>query len=316
MNRILFDALDNVNEGVVVLNEQFKILFWNSYMEYITEIERKYIIGKSIYEALPNFNRNYFNKSIKSLINNNNEYKLFFSATMHKDLVNDNGKFNLKISKLEEGKSRFLFLEFINVTNEFERVNQLKLYINKLSLLNKKLKDKEKIIKKLAYYDKLTGLGNRVLFYEIAEKMLDNCHRNNSMLALMFIDIDNFKSINDTYGHTTGDNVLVKVADILKKATRKNDVISRFGGDEFLVLLPDIKNFNNYKIIHSRIINTKKRIINLYGNKINISLSTGVSFYPQDGKSIDELIIKADEAMYVAKNVDGRDNCFCNKYIV
>ncbi|WP_123053332.1 sensor domain-containing diguanylate cyclase [Clostridium sp. JN-1] len=313
MNRILFDALDNVNEGVVILNEQFKILFWNSYMKHITGIGTKYIIGKSIYEALPNFNKNYFNESIKSLMNN--EYKLFFSATMHKDLVNDNGKFNLKISKLEEDKCKFLFLEFISVTNEFERVNQLKLYINKLSLLNKELKDKEKIIKNLAYYDKLTGLGNRVLFYEVADKILDNCCRNNHMLGLMFIDIDNFKSINDTYGHTVGDSVLAEVADILKKATRKNDVIARFGGDEFLVLLPDIKNFNNYKIIHSRIINTKKRIINLGGNKINVSLSTGVSFYPQDGKSIDELIIKADEAMYIAKNVDGNDNCFCSKYI-
>lgn len=309
MDKILRDTLDCIDEGTIVLNEKYEILYWNNYMEYLTGIKLENVLQRNIYSVLPGLNKKYFKDLIQNIMQN--ECKMFLSAAMHKNLISIDKKLNLKISKLRSDDRNVILLEFIDVTNQFLHIEQLRKYVHDLYLLNKELKEKEKIIKNLAYYDKLTGVANRTLFYKYAEKFLDGAKRNNKLLGLMFIDVNKFKNINDTYGHEVGDRVLVRVADILTKATRKNDVVARYGGDEFLILLPDIKSFNNYKSIVSRIINNKNKIIN-NEKQINISLSIGVSFYPKNGDSIDELIVKADKAMYVAKNKDGEDNCFCD----
>lgn len=310
MDRVLYDILNNLNEGIIVLDQNLNICFWNNYMKVITKTESEKAIGNNIYKLLPNLNKNYFNKVVKDVLNNG--FKMFFSAAMHKGLVSDKENLNLKISGFEKDKSKFLLLEFIDVKNQFIQINILKDYIQELHRVNMELKEKEKVIKKLAYYDRLTGVANRSLFYEIAEKFLDSARREKSLLGLMFIDIDKFKYINDTYGHEIGDKVLIKVAELLNEVTRKNDLVARHGGDEFLILLPNIKNYDDYKSIVSRIVNNKNKVINFNGKEINISLSMGISFYPNHGDSIDKLIIEADKAMYIAKNRDGEDCSVCN----
>lgn len=309
MDKILRDTLDCINEGAIVLNEKSEILYWNNYMEYLTDIKLENVLKSDIYSVLPGLNKKYFKDLIENVMQN--ECKMFLSAAMHKGLISSDKKLNLKISKLKSDDRKVILIEFIDVTNQFLHIEQLRKYVHDLYKLNKELKEKEKIIKNLAYYDKLTGVANRTLFYKYAEKFLDSAKRNNSLLGLMFIDVNKFKYINDTYGHEIGDKVLIKVADILTKATRKNDVVARYGGDEFLILLPDIKSLDNYKPIVSRIINNKNKTIN-NEKQINISLSIGVSFYPKNGDTINELIVKADKAMYVAKNKDGEDNYFCD----
>lgn len=299
MDRVLYDVLSNINEGIVVLNEKLEICLWNNYMEQITGISKEQAINSNIYTILPSLNKTYFNKSIYDVLNNG--YKFFFSAAMHKKLLNDTQDLNLKISRSEKDGSRYLLLEFTDVTNQFARINQLKGYINELSLLNKELKEKEQVIKKLAYYDSLTGLANRALFYEIAEKFLANAKRNNDLLGMMFIDIDKFKGINDTYGHKIGDNVIIEASKVLKSSIRESDIVARFGGDEFLVLLPHINSYSNSETIASRILNSSNKTINCNGTDIKISLSIGISFFPCSGDNIDELIFKADKAMYTAK---------------
>lgn len=305
MNKVVNDILNSMDIGVIILNEQLEILLWNSFIECITGINNKTTIGENIFKILPNLNKNYFKKSLDIVLNSG--YKMFFSAAMHRKLINDNNQLNIKISRIENHNEKFIILEFIDVTNQFTRIRQLKGYIKELYLLNKNLKEKEKIIQKLAYYDNLTGVANRTLFYELAEKLLSNAKRNNGILGLLLIDIDNFKNINDTYGHKTGDDVLVEVANILTKCTRKSDVVSRFGGDEFLVLLSDIKDFNDCKVIISRILNETHTIISA-GEEINVSLSIGASLYPYDGDTIRDLMIKADEAMYKAKSAKHSEN--------
>jgi diguanylate cyclase (GGDEF)-like protein len=309
MNSVLYDILDNVNEGIIILDDNLNICFWNNYMEVITKIKNKKANGYNIYKLLPSLNKNYFNKAINDVLNN--KFKMFFSAAMHKGLVNNKKRLNLKISGFEKSESRFLLLEFIDVTNQFIQIDLLKDYIKELHGVNIELKEKEKVIKNLAYYDKLTGVANRTLFYKIAEKFLNDANRKNKLLGLIFIDVDKFKNVNDTYGHEIGDKVLIKVSNILKEAIRKNDIVARHGGDEFLILLSDIKKYDDYKCIISRIISNKNKIINLGGEEINISLSMGISFYPKDGNNIDVLIKKADKAMYIAKKRDGEDCSEC-----
>lgn len=309
MNNTIFDVLNNVSEGIAILDHEYNIVFWSTYMENITKLLSQNVINKNIYDVMQSLNRDYFKKSVKSVLENG--YKMFFSAAMHNDLVECNAKLNLKVGRIEWEYEKFLLIEFIDVTNQYKRIAQLKDYVNKLFLLNKELNGKEKVIKKLAYYDKLTGAANRTLFYRYAEKYINIANRNNSVLGLMFVDVDKFKSINDTYGHIAGDNVLVEVAGILKRILRKTDVVARFGGDEFLVLLPYINCYSNCRILGSRIVETCKSIV-YNGAEIKFTLSIGFSFYPSQGTSIDDLISQSDKAMYVAKKSGG--NC-CFSYI-
>lgn len=310
MDKIICDILNSINEGLVLIDEELNICIWNNYMEYLTGVNKEKAVNTNIYKLLPNLNRKYLNKSIDDVMKNG--LKMFFSSAIHGKLVNDRENLNLKISRLEYKNSKLLILEFVDVTSQFVQINKLKNYVNRLYKLNKQLSEKEKLIRNLAYYDKLTGAVNRTLFYKFSEKFLDAARRNNTILGLMFIDIDKFKKINDTYGHEAGDKVLVKVADMLTKSTRKNDVVTRYGGDEFLILLPHIKNLNDCKIIACRILDSESNIIEYRGNEIHISLSIGISSYPQDGDNIDDLIAKADRAMYIAKKRGGNSNYICN----
>jgi diguanylate cyclase (GGDEF)-like protein len=306
MYKALFNILHCINEGIIILNDELEILLWNNYMEHITDIKQEMVINKNLYEVLPSLSKDYIKETINDVMKKGN--KSFFSAALHKGLITENLELNLRINRYQHDESKLLIIECIDVTSQFTRINQLKEYVNQLRSLNNKLKEKEKMIRKMAYYDTLTGLANRTLFYKIAEKYLYLAKRNNNILGLMFIDVDNFKIINDRFGHKTGDKVIVEVAKMLKKSTRRSDIVARYGGDEFLILLSDIKEYNNYKYIASKIANMDNKTTAPDGSEIAISLSIGVSFYPRDGSSIDELISKADRAMYIVKSLGG-DSC-------
>lgn len=292
-------TLDFIYEEIIIINKNYEICYWNNNMKAITNLDFEEVESKNILEVLPNLNTNYFKKTANDLFANGN--KAFLSAAMHKNLISEYMDFNLYLSIINKGKSKYLLMEFVDVTSQFMQINKLKKYTNELYKLNLELKEKEIMIKKLAYYDNLTGISNRSLFYKLAEKMFESAKRNNNKMCLMFIDIDNFKCINDNYGHDAGDKAIVKVAEILKEATRENDIVARYGGDEFIVLLTQIKSHDDYKIVVSRIVNNKDNVLILCREKVEITMSIGISFYPNDGETIDKLLTKADKEMYIKK---------------
>lgn len=305
MEKFISELLDKMNEGITILDDNYKIVYWNNYLEEISQIQRMDVIGKDIYQAIPSLNKNYYINTLEDVLKKGTV--MFFSAAMHKDLLNTDEKLNLKISRLDNKSSKLILLEFINVSNKIAQVNQLKEYVCKLYAVNKELLDKEKIIKKLAYFDNLTGVANRTLFYKVANRYLKEARESQTKIAVMFIDIDEFKFVNDNYGHMIGDKMLVKVASILQNAVSSEDLVARYGGDEFLILVKhhNIEEYCN-KII-DEIKHTKDRILTFNNINQEISLSIGVSFYPRDGETIDQIMVKADQAMYLTKKYEESD---------
>jgi len=160
---------------------------------------------------------------------------------------------------------------------------------------------KEEETRKIAFHDALTGLPNRVFFEQSLNNGLIQAKRHGWGLAVLFIDIDEFKSINDTYGHDMGDKVLIMVADRFKSFIREEDMISRWAGDEFVCLLLEVKQEADVTRLAGNMV---KRISEAYEyNKTVLSLrvSIGIAFYPADGKTADILFKNADTAMYKAK---------------
>ncbi|QAT49514.1 diguanylate cyclase [Caproiciproducens sp. NJN-50] len=307
MDGVSHEVLDRLNLGILIVDEKLKILFQNRFMQRFDKGRADAGECGSLPGLIPGFNSPYFQMSLMDALEQG--HNLFFSAAMHEMLMGCREKYNIRVTRFMENGQKRLLLEFTEVTDSFERIRQLRESISELRLLNQELKQKEQAIQRLAYYDQLTGVANRTLFYEMAEKFLRAAERNREVLGLMFIDVDNFKQINDTYGHEAGDKVLIQVAEILTAATRRNDIVARYGGDEFLILLPQINEPDNYKIVVSKILRAKRDAMLSNGVSVRICLSVGVSFYPQDGDSVDQLIVKADRAMYIAKKREG-DNWY------
>lgn len=151
----------------------------------------------------------------------------------------------------------------------------------------------------MASCDPMTALPNRKRFEEYFKKIV--FQSKNDKLAILFIDLDDFKMINDTYSHETGDIVLKKVAEILRRTLRKDDMVTRFGGDEFIVLLSSITSLMDAESVVKKIIQAFNAHFIIDGKAIEVKASIGISIYPDNGVTLDELIHKADEAMYKAK---------------
>ncbi len=159
----------------------------------------------------------------------------------------------------------------------------------------------------LAHHDTLTGLPNRVLLMDRLEFILASARRRRSMVGILFIDLDNFKTVNDSLGHASGDALLRVVAARIEGAIRAVDVVSRLGGDEFLVVLPDLESEQAPVAVAEKLLAAVSEPVSLEGQDLSVSPSIGISVYPRDGADADTLIKNADAAMYLAKD-RGRSN--------
>lgn len=170
-----------------------------------------------------------------------------------------------------------------------------------------RMKESEARLEHLAHFDPLTDLPNRLLFRDRLHQALVQAERDGRNAALIFLDLDGFKDINDTLGHRVGDKLLVEVGRRLLECVRRGDTVARIGGDEFTVVMSGIWQAGQVVDVAHRIINTLRSPINLEGNEVFITASIGVSLYPDDGNDVDQLLKNADTAMYHAKE-QGNDN--------
>lgn len=167
--------------------------------------------------------------------------------------------------------------------------------------ITNRIKETERL-EQLAHYDYLTKIPNRYLLLDRLRHLIAQSERNKSTFALLYIDLDKFKSINDTKGHAFGDQVLIETASRLKQAIRHSDTIARIGGDEFVLLLDKISNKKDVSEFIETLTKTLNKEFIIHDEKFKFSCSIGVSIYPEDGTTTDSLLAKADSAMYKAKN--------------
>jgi diguanylate cyclase (GGDEF)-like protein/PAS domain S-box-containing protein len=173
-------------------------------------------------------------------------------------------------------------------------------------------KQAEESIHKLAFYDNLTGLPNRSLFMNRLQQALAQCRRDERLAALLFLDLDHFKEVNDQYGHAVGDKLLHAVGLRLASCIRQNDTLARFGGDEFIMLVSGSEAAEDLRRVAEKILSMMAEPFCIDQHRFDVSTSIGIALHPQDGEDTDLLLKRADVAMYVAKEMGRNGYCFFN----
>lgn len=185
-------------------------------------------------------------------------------------------------------------------------------YIEKIEKQKEILKESEQRLHHLAFYDSLTDLPNKELFKKHAQEMIEKSKRESSLLGIMFVDLDSFKAVNDTMGHAAGDCVLKEISNRFLQVLRDEDMVSRFGGDEFQILITNVERLDELNRITNRVMSIFQKPVLIQDIEFVISASVGVSVYPYDGEDHETLTKNADIAMYYAKS-KGKNQCvFCN----
>ncbi len=165
----------------------------------------------------------------------------------------------------------------------------------------------QEVITHMAYFDEITNFPNRRLFNDRLYVAISNANRYRQRLAVMFLDLDGFKEVNDAFGHQTGDQLLREIAYRLNQTVRKSDTIARMGGDEFTVLLTQVEHESNIISVADKILEAVRQPVVLDGNTISITISIGIAQYPDNGKDVNTLLKSADIALYRAKE-SGKNN--------
>lgn len=266
--------MENLPAGAFIKDENNNIIFSNKYLNDFFGLET--LQGKNVTELISSDEQ-------ENIINN--------------DLLLKRGTYTAE-EKLSDkmGKNHY-FQTHRFVLNK----NDQKLFGGIYSDISEQKKTETKL-NILAHYDLLTNLPNRALFQDSLRNAVSKAKRTTSKIALMFIDLDNFKMINDTLGHDYGDLLLIEVAKRVKAVLRAEDTVSRLGGDEFTVILEDIQDTSYPSIVAQKIIDTLSEPIALKDEMGYIGASVGIAIFPNDADDIESLIKNADMAMYTAKN--------------
>ncbi|MCU7845967.1 MAG: PAS domain S-box protein [Candidatus Thiodiazotropha sp. (ex Monitilora ramsayi)] len=171
------------------------------------------------------------------------------------------------------------------------------------------IKEQQKQLERMAHYDLLTGMPNRALLADRLRQAMTQAMRHNNLLAVVYLDLDGFKEVNDAHGHDVGDQMLIQLAKRMQDALREGDTLSRLGGDEFVAVLLDLSDHEDCAQILDRLLDATSEPVWIEGLELQISASLGVSFFPQDNQlDPDQLLRQADQAMYQAKQLG--KNCY------
>ncbi|CDZ24495.1 hypothetical protein CCDG5_1381 [[Clostridium] cellulosi] len=306
-------ALNSIDIGVIIIDSSQTITFWNEYMERISQIHQSEALGRKLSEICETFKKKLYQDIIESALLYNQSR--FCSSKLHKAFVYpkegniENIRQNMNIKPAMIGDETYAIIQIDDITAQVSNEYKMTSLINELKKGYLEIKESEQINRQLARRDPLTKLANRHAIMQL----LDNTFKDPKTLqssALLFLDLDGFKSVNDTYGHLMGDNLLVRVAGILKSKVRKDDVVARLGGDEFIIFISNIDSIESLETIGNKLVSEIAKPILIDGTMIHVTVSIGIAPYDDSIKNSNDFIKVADQAMYCAKR-EGK-----NKFVI
>ena len=278
-------VFENTQESILVTDRENRIISVNKAFTTITGYSEKEVLGK--------------NPSIlKSGRHDKSFYRKMWLA------ISQTGKWHGKI--YNRTKSGEIIPTWLTISTLYDDEGNLLNYIGMLTDLREIIHSQERA-EFLAYHDTLTGLPNRAYFEEHLFQAIEIAQRNATTLAVLFIDLDRFKVINDTLGHDVGDMLLKSVSERIRSTLRKSDMVARIGGDEFIAVLETIHSAEDAAYVCEKILKIITEPLKIGSHTLNISTSIGVALYPDNGTTITDLIKNADNAMYLAKSL-GKNN--------
>ncbi|MCU6708766.1 EAL domain-containing protein [Paenibacillus sp. J5C_2022] len=278
LNQVVIETTRN---GIIITDRDGNITEYNEFAEYITDLKKQDVLNKSIVEL---------------------KVSQYIGEVLHNGMVYEDMELNIK-PKGQDEKLVCLFDAF-PIYDENGGIMGAFAQFRDITERSKV----EKQINYLAYHDDLTGLPNRRYFTQHLGKLLESSRHGNSLFAVMFLDLDSFKKINDNLGHNNGDTLLKHVADRLRECTRASKhIVSRMGGDEFTILLRDITNQEEAIQVAKDVMDVFDVPFEVEEYEFFITASIGIALYPQDGLDAETLMKHADMAMYLAKD-SGKNN--------
>ncbi|MCW8890128.1 MAG: EAL domain-containing protein [Sedimenticola sp.] len=272
-------AIETTMEGVMITNSNVEICYVNQAFEETTGYSKEEVLGKN-----------------PSLLQSGKHTRTFYSDMWN--TLKNKGKWRGEI--WNRRASGDVYPEHLSISTVYDEVMNPLYYVSVFSDVTREEEVRNRL-QQLAYYDGITGLPNRHLLLDRMQQELIHAKRNGTSFSVLFMDLDHFKSINDTLGHAAGDQLLIKVGDRLKSLLREIDTIARMGGDEFLILLPNVDTHEQISQVANKILSSMYQPYDLDGHSYHISISIGVSCYPRDGHDVQSLIKHGDIAMYKAK---------------
>ncbi len=318
-NNYSAQIMETIGKGIIWINRERKIRFVNSSAAEILDYRKEELINQPLNKIFPG-------RECDLLEDNNTGSQM---RNEEKKLLTASGKeipALLTVASLARFAREDDYLFLFNDITELKKTErelkearnelEIKVYKKSLELANKNKelrqniasrKNSQKKIKYLAYHDNVTDLPNRRSFMEIFRNTVGNLDFKGEKACVMFLDLDDFKLINDTFGHDVGDKLLIDVARRLKSILRDEDVIARLGGDEFIILLENFDIIDEIEVVAQKIITSFNEPFEIIGQKQKITISLGIAVYPQHGKNSEILIKNADIAMYEAKK-SGKNN--------
>jgi diguanylate cyclase (GGDEF)-like protein/PAS domain S-box-containing protein len=279
--RLLLTAsvFTNIREGIMITDTNGLIIEVNDAFTEVTGYSREEALGQN-----------------PRLLRSGQQDPEFYSA-MWADLANK-GYWHGEI--WNRRKNGEVFAEILTISAIRDTSGIVQQYVALFSDITT-LKQHQQQLEHIAHYDALTNLPNRVLLSDRLQQAMLQCQRRNLSLAVVYLDLDGFKQVNDRYGHNVGDELLGVIAQRMKSALRDGDTLARLGGDEFIAVLVDLVSPKDCEPVLARILHAASEPVHLHDASLQISTSIGVTLFPQDGSDVDLLMRHADQAMYLAK---------------